>query len=80
MWKRIGLHTGQAIRDADKFFGRTVIHAFRVADLAASEEILVTSEVMKQVADRGVFRFVDERNVPLKGFSGEHTIARVDWK
>ena len=77
---RIGLHTGQAIRDADKFFGRTVIHAFRVADLAASEEILVTSEVMKQVADRGVFRFVDERNVPLKGFSGEHTIARVDWK
>jgi class 3 adenylate cyclase len=31
---RIGLHTGEALRDADKFFGKTVIQAFRIADLA----------------------------------------------
>jgi class 3 adenylate cyclase len=28
----IGLHTGEALRDAEKFFGRTVIRAFRIAD------------------------------------------------
>jgi class 3 adenylate cyclase len=77
---RIGLHTGQAIRDADKFFGKTVIHAFRVADLARSEEILISGDVQAAIAGRGVFRIEDERSVTLKGFSGEHPVARVDWR
>ena len=76
---RIGLHTGEAIRDADKFFGRTVIHAFRVADLAQSEEILISGDVQSVLAGRGGFRFADERRVTLKGFSGEHPVARVEW-
>jgi class 3 adenylate cyclase len=77
---RIGLHTGEAIRDADKFFGRTVIHAFRVADLASSEEILVSRDVKAATESRGGFRFVDERHVTLKGFSGEHLVASVQWR
>jgi class 3 adenylate cyclase len=77
---RIGLHTGEAIRDADKFFGKTVIHAFRVADLAKSEEILISGDVKAAIADRGTFRIEDERNVTLKGFSGQHPIARVEWR
>ncbi len=76
---RIGLHTGEAIRDADKFFGKTVIHAFRVADLAQSEEILVSGHLKELVERRGAFTFADERQVTLKGFSGEHAIARVAW-
>jgi class 3 adenylate cyclase len=76
---RIGLHCGEAIRDQDKFFGRTVIHAFRVADLAASEEILVSEQVISLVRDRG-FQFSHERDVTLKGFSGTHSIARVEWR
>jgi class 3 adenylate cyclase len=75
---RIGLHCGEAIRDQDKFFGRTVIHAFRVADLAASAEILVSNQVKSLIGDRGL-QFSDEREVTLKGFSGTHSVARVEW-
>jgi class 3 adenylate cyclase len=76
---RIGLHTGEAIRDADKFFGKTVIQAFRIADLAAPEEILVSGFLRELVEDRGGFTFTDQRAVTLKGFSGEHAIVRVAW-
>jgi class 3 adenylate cyclase len=76
---RIGLHCGTAIRDEDKFFGKTVIHAFRIADLAARDEILVSGHLQSLVADRG-FQFGGEREVTLKGFSGTHAIARVDWR
>ena len=77
---RIGLHTGEAIRDEDKFFGKTVIHAFRIADLAARDEILISGYVRELLQTSEGFRFQDERSVPLKGFSGEHTIVGVDWR
>jgi class 3 adenylate cyclase len=76
---RIGLHSGEAIRDADKFFGKTVIQAFRIADMAAPEEILVSGTLRELVEDRGGFTFTDQRPVTLKGFSGEHPIVRVAW-
>jgi class 3 adenylate cyclase len=76
---RIGLHCGEALRDEDKFFGKTVIQAFRVADLAAAEEILVSGELRARVEDRG-FAFANEREVTLKGFSGRHRIAAVAWR
>ena len=77
---RIGLHTGEAIRDEDKFFGKTVIHVFRVADLAARDEILISGYVKELLGERGGFAFEDEPNVPLKGFSGEHPVTRVGWR
>jgi class 3 adenylate cyclase len=76
---RVGLHCGEALRDQDKFFGKTVIHAFRVADLAQADEILVSGHLQALIADRG-FRFSDERDVTLKGFSGQHRIASVAWR
>ncbi len=76
---RIGLHCGEAIRDEDKFFGRTVIHAFRIADLAQRDEILVSGHLQSLLGDRG-FGFADEREVTLKGFSGTHPITRVEWR
>lgn len=75
---RIGLHCGDAIRDQDKFFGRTVIHAFRIADLASRDEILVSGDVQASVMDRG-FRFANEQEVTLKGLTGTHPVARVQW-
>jgi class 3 adenylate cyclase len=76
---RVGLHCGQALRDEDKFFGKTVIQAFRVADLAAADEILVSAQVQALIGNRG-FRFSGERDVTLKGFSGQHRIAAVAWR
>jgi class 3 adenylate cyclase len=76
---RVGLHCGEALRDEDKFFGRTVIQAFRVADLAVADEILVSGQLQALIADRG-FRFDGEREVALKGFSGRHRVAAVAWR
>ena len=47
---RMGLHTGEAIKDADDFYGRNVILASRVADQAVGGEILVSS-LLKELVD-----------------------------
>jgi class 3 adenylate cyclase len=76
---RIGLHTGEALRDADKFFGRTVIQAFRIADLARGGEILVSSLTRELVASAGDLQFGEPRSVELKGLAGEHAVHPVSW-
>jgi class 3 adenylate cyclase len=77
---RIGLHTGQAIRDVDKFFGKTVIQAFRISDLAAADELLISEDVRRKVEGAGNLRFQDEQVVTLKGISGEHRLVAVKWR
>jgi class 3 adenylate cyclase/tetratricopeptide (TPR) repeat protein len=77
---RIGLHTGEAIKDEDKFFGKTVIQAFRVADLAESDEILVSEDVRRVSEGLSDLRFANPRTVTLKGISGEHRIWQVEWR
>ncbi len=76
---RIGLHTGEAIKDADKFFGRTVIQAFRIADLAAGGEILVSSLTGELVSSAGDLRLGTPREVDLKGLSGTHRVVPLEW-
>jgi class 3 adenylate cyclase len=77
---RIGLHTGEAIKDEDKFFGKTVIQAFRIADLADAHEILVSEDVRRVTEGLSDLRFGGERRVPLKGISGEHRVWSVEWR
>ena len=40
---RIGLHTGEPVRQADGFFGIDVNYAARVASAAGADEIVVSS-------------------------------------
>lgn len=77
---RIGLHTGEAIREGDDLFGTSVDAAARVMSRAEGEQILV-SEVVKAVlgaakdidfADRGRFR--------LKGFPERWHLWQVVWQ
>jgi class 3 adenylate cyclase/tetratricopeptide (TPR) repeat protein len=77
---RIGLHTGQAIRDVDKFFGKTVIQAFRISDLATANEILISEDVRQRAEGAGNLRFEGEQVVTLKGISGEHRLIAVGWR
>jgi class 3 adenylate cyclase len=77
---RIGLHTGQAIRDVDKFFGKTVIQAFRISDLAVADELLISEDVRHRVEGAGNLSFSGERDVTLKGISGEHRLVTVGWR
>jgi class 3 adenylate cyclase len=76
---RIGLHTGETIRDADSFFGRSVVAAFRIADLAAGGEILV-SQAIRAAVDAAEFAFDAGRDVTLKGFDGRQTLFSVGWQ
>jgi class 3 adenylate cyclase len=77
---RIGVHTGEAIKDAEKFFGRTVIQAFRIADLAAGEEILTSSLTTELLRSAGDLHFDAEREVELKGLEGRHRVYALDWR
>jgi class 3 adenylate cyclase len=77
---RIGLHTGETLKDADKFFGKAVILAARIAAQAKGGEILVSSLLRDLTASVGDLRFGAAREVDLKGISETQSLVRVDWE
>jgi class 3 adenylate cyclase len=70
---RMGIHRGEVIREADDFFGRTVIIGARVAASAEGGEVLVTDDVRKATGDRYSFGAV--RELSLKGLSASYPAA-----
>ena len=77
---RIGLHTGDVIKEGEDFFGRNVILAARVAAQAQGGEILVSSLVKQLSESRGDIRFDQGREVELKGLDGKAVIYSVQWQ
>ena len=75
---RIGIHAGDALREADDFFGTTVHYAARVAGHALGGEILVSSVVRDLVAGGTEVTFLEGRDVQLKGIEGSHRLFAVD--
>jgi len=76
---RIGLHTGEAIRqDSGDLFGRHVIIAARVGAMANGAEILVSSIVREITSARGDLHFGEGTLVELKGV-GDQTLYPVLW-
>jgi len=72
---RIGMHTGDAIKDADHFFGTTVHYAARVASHAVAGEVLVSSAVYELVnGSTPSVNFHASREVQLKGIAGQHRL------
>lgn len=72
---RIGIHTGDALQEAEHFFGTTVHYAARVASHALGGEVLVSSLVRDLVAgSASEFTFLEGREVELKGLDGEHRL------
>lgn len=76
---RMGLHTGEAIRDADDFLGTTVNLANRIASAARGEEILVSALLRELCASTGEFAFDDGNIMELKGLSQPHKVYAVRW-
>lgn len=74
---RIGVHTGDALHEADHFYGTTVHYAARVASSALGGEVLVSNLVRDLVAEEDV-EFVESREVELKGLEGSHRLYAVD--
>lgn len=78
---RIGCHTGEAIRDEHgDLFGRHVIIAARVADLAQGEQILVSSIAAEITVARGDLIYGDPRSVVLKGLGDTQVVHELDWQ
>jgi class 3 adenylate cyclase len=76
---RIGLHTGEAIKEAGDFYGKTVILASRIAAEANGGEILVSSTLKEMVDNAGDLRFEKSRDVELQGLAGHHRIHKAQW-
>jgi adenylate cyclase len=74
---RIGVHTGDAIQEADHFFGTTVNYAARVAGHALGDEVLVSHLVYELLAGSSI-DFLESRDVELKGLDGSHQLYAVD--
>jgi class 3 adenylate cyclase len=76
---RIGLHTGEVIRERDDFVGGAVTLAARITKEAQGREILVSSVLKELCAHSGEFQFSDGRPVLLKGFSEPRNVYSVLW-
>jgi class 3 adenylate cyclase len=76
---RIGLHTGEALKEGDDFFGKNVILAARIGAHARGGEILVSSLLKQLTESAGEFEFGPEQAVSLKGLAGTHVLHTVDW-
>jgi class 3 adenylate cyclase len=77
---RMGLHTGEAIRERDDFFGRNVVLAARIAAQARGGEILVSAPLKELAEGSGDVTFGDPRELGLKGLSGTHIVHPVEWE
>ena len=71
---RIGLHTGEAIKEGEDFFGKSVILAARIASQAQGEQVLVSSLPKALVESSGEFEFGDGKELELKGLAGIHQV------
>jgi eukaryotic-like serine/threonine-protein kinase len=74
---RIGLHTGEAIREEADFYGKNIVLAARIADRARGGEILASSVVKQLTESAGDLRFESERELELDGLAGTYTVYRV---
>ena len=77
---RMGLHTGEVLKDADDFFGKHVILASRIANQARGGEILVSSLLKQLTESLGDISFGQARDVELKGLAGTHRVHEVLWR
>ena len=76
---RIGIHHGDVVHRDNDIFGRNVAQAARVAALAKGGEILVSESVAGAVDEYDDIVLTEEREVQLKGLSGDHVVTVVDW-
>jgi class 3 adenylate cyclase len=77
---RVGAHTGEVIVEEGDIFGKHVIIAARIANLAVGGEILISSLVWDIVSARGDLEFGESRSVTLKGIEGSWTVYPMVWE
>lgn len=78
-WIRIGLHTAKATPQGSDYSGQGVHLAARVGDIGEREQIVVSTDVLKEA---GAIRFPvsEPRSVTLKGIEGPVDVHTIDWQ
>jgi adenylate cyclase len=77
---RIGVHTGEAIVDAGgDLFGKHIIIAARIANLAEGGQILASSITKEITSSRGDLEYGEAQEVTLKGIEGTWQVHDVVW-
>lgn len=76
---RMGVHTGEVVRQSGDFFGRHVNYAARIADQATGGEILVSELTKALLLGSPEFEFSAPRSASLKGFPGTHVMFGLLW-
>ena len=77
---RMGLHTGEAIKEGEDFFGKNVILAARIASKADGGRILVSSLSKELTESSEDIRFGQAVEVELKGLPGTSRVYQVVWE
>jgi class 3 adenylate cyclase len=77
---RIGLHTGEVLREGDDFFGHHVNLAARIAAAASAGEILVSALTADLVAGGDSMVLGSWRELQLKGVREPQRVAPVRWE
>jgi class 3 adenylate cyclase len=77
---RMGLHTGDAIREANDFLGHTVNLSARIADHASGGQILVSGLLHDLCAGSDEFVFDEGTDVDLRGLAGGQRVHGVKWE
>ncbi|MCA1841891.1 MAG: tetratricopeptide repeat protein, partial [Actinobacteria bacterium] len=77
---RMGLHTGEALKEGDDFFGTHVALAARIAAAARGGEILVSSLLRDVTGGSGDIVFGPGRDIDLKGFSETRRVYPLRWE
>jgi class 3 adenylate cyclase len=75
----MGLHTGEAIRERDDFFGRNVVVAARIAAKARGGEVLVSAPLRDLAEDAADIMFGEPQELGLKGLQGTYRVHSVEW-
>ena len=77
---RVGLHAGEPIREADDYFGTTVVVARKLCDSAEGGQIVVSDVVRVLVGSRGGFSFRPLGTLSLKGLAEPVPACEVRWR
>jgi class 3 adenylate cyclase len=77
---RIGLHTGEAIREGDDFYGRSVALAARLGQRAEGGQILTSSIVRDLATGSNGLAFEEVGELELKGLRYRQRVFAVDWE
>ncbi|MBV8387159.1 MAG: AAA family ATPase, partial [Acidimicrobiia bacterium] len=77
---RVGLHVGEPIRDEEDYFGRSVVLAKRLCDLAGPGQVFTSSLVRDLVGSRSTAPFTPLGPKTLKGFAEPFEVFEVEWR